>query len=155
MNPVNPIPNVQLGRVADGGPKGPVGVARNGTFARTLQASLETGTLRFSAHARERLADRGLDLANADIARIAESVDLAAAKGSRQSVVMLDGLALIVGVPSRTVVTVLEPNRNEHAVFTNIDSLVVAAEDRSTEAEKQRPDPVAGGLGAADRWTRR
>ena len=116
---------------------------------------METSGLRFSVHARERLAERGIHLDDADVARITESIEAAASKGARQSVVMLDRLALVVGIPTRTVVTVLEPDRSEHVVFTHIDSVVVAGEPRDRDVGNQRPDPGVGGLLAADRWTRR
>lgn len=96
------------------------------SFAQNLRQALSGSALRFSAHAQERLAERGITLGAGDVQRIASSTDAAAAKGARQSVVLLDRLALVVGVPSRTVVTVLEPDPASHAVFTNIDSVVVA-----------------------------
>jgi len=97
-------------------------------FAQNLREALSGSPLRFSAHAQERLAERGIELGAADVKRIAASTDAAAAKGARQSVVLLDRLALVVGVPSRTVVTVIEPDASSHSVFTNIDSVVVAGE---------------------------
>ena len=40
----------------------------------------------------------------------------------------MDRLALIVGLPNRTVITVIEPNAAENTVFTNIDSVVVVGD---------------------------
>ena len=37
----------------------------------------------------------------------------------------MDRLALVVGVPSRTVITVIEPQDGSPAVFTHIDSVVM------------------------------
>ena len=46
-------------------------------------------------------------------------------KGSRDSLILLDELALVVSVRSRTVVTAMdEASRSDH-VFTNIDSVVI------------------------------
>jgi len=95
--------------------------APSGAFAGEL-ASAE---LRFSAHAQKRLHDRNIQLSESDRARIAESTNLAAAKGSREALLLMDRLALVVGVPSRTVITVMEPRAGDPAVFTNIDSVVV------------------------------
>jgi Putative flagellar len=39
---------------------------------------------------------------------------------------MLGGLALVVNVPSSTVLTAVEPNGQKESVFTNIDSVVIA-----------------------------
>ena len=50
----------------------------------------------------------------------------AEAKGSRDSLVLLDELALVVSVRNHTVVTAMdEASRKEH-VFTNIDSVGIA-----------------------------
>jgi len=61
--------------------------------------------------------------------RIARSTDDAMAKGAKESLVLMDRLALIVGVPNRTVITVMEPAEQGNTVFTNIDSVVVVAKD--------------------------
>jgi flagellar operon protein len=120
-------------------------------FAQTLRESLAGTGLRFSAHAQERLAERGIRLDPDSMQRLAASTEAAAAKGARQSVVLLDGLAVVVGVPSRTVVTVLEPDAAQHAVFTNIDSVVLAGTARDGRSTATGPDPLGGGSRAADR----
>ncbi len=81
--------------------------------------------MKFSAHAQKRLHDRNIQLSDADRARISESTTLAAAKGAREALLVMDRLALVVGVPSRTVITVMEPQAGDPAVFTNIDSVVM------------------------------
>ena len=85
--------------------------------------------VRFSAHAMQRLSDRNIELTAADHARIAESTDAASAKGSREALLLLDRLALIVGVPNRTVITVIEPDEGENTVFTHIDSVVIVGRE--------------------------
>ena len=100
--------------------------ARSGDFASVLDRALGQGrAVRFSAHAMQRVSDRNIQLTAADHARIADSTDAASAKGSREALLLMDRLALIVGVRNRTVITVIEPDAGENAVFTNIDSVVV------------------------------
>ena len=107
-------------------------VSRSGDFASALESALGQGRgVRFSAHAVQRLSDRNIQLTAADHARIAKSTDAASAKGSREALLLMDRLALIVGVPNRTVITVIEPDAGENTVFTNIDSVVVVG--RETE----------------------
>ncbi len=104
----------------------PPKASARGAFAgelATAQASI--GEMRFSAHAQKRLLDRNIHLSESDRARITESTNLAAAKGSRETLVLMDRLALVVSVPSRTVITVMEPHAGDPSVFTNIDSVVV------------------------------
>lgn len=92
-----------------------------GNFA----GELANAELKFSAHAQKRLHDRNIQLSDADRMRISESANLAAAKGAREALLVMDRLALVVGVPTRTVITVVEPQAGDPAVFTNIDSVVM------------------------------
>ena len=87
-----------------GGPR-PSGVA----FEEVLRGHV--GTLRFSGHALQRL--------ESGVAR-------AAGKGSRESVVLVDGTAYVVSVSNRTVITAVGPEHMREHVFTNIDSAVIA-----------------------------
>ena len=98
---------------------------RSGTAsAESFGDALAVERLTWSRHARQRLATRRMTLSSADLARIAEGVDRAAAKGARDSLVLLNELALIVNVPNRTVLTALDSQRLQEGVVTNIDSTV-------------------------------
>lgn len=95
-------------------------------FEQVLQTAVEKGeTLRFSAHARERLASRGIRLEEGDLSRISQALAKAAAKGARNALLLKDDLALIVSVTNRTVITALDGASMKENVFTNIDSAVV------------------------------
>jgi flagellar operon protein len=84
------------------------------------------GQLSFSAHATKRIEQRGLTLDASRMQRLEDAVARAASKGSRDSLILLDELALVVSVRSNTVITAMdEASRKEH-VFTNIDSVVIA-----------------------------
>jgi flagellar operon protein len=84
------------------------------------------GQLSFSAHAAKRIEQRGLTLDASRMQRLEDAVARAASKGSRDSLILLDELALVVSVRSNTVITAMdEASRKEH-VFTNIDSVVIA-----------------------------
>ena len=77
-----------------------------------------------SHHASRRLASRRIDLSGPDLARLAKATDQAASKGARDSLVLMDGLGLIVNVPNRTVVTALDVDRMDEGVVTHIDSTI-------------------------------
>jgi flagellar operon protein len=79
-----------------------------------------------SRHAQKRIERRDLDLDAGRLDRLNSAIDRAAAKGSRNSVVMLDDLAVVVDVRDRTVVTALNASAGKEKVFTNIDSVVIA-----------------------------
>ncbi len=59
------------------------------------------------------------------LARRPSGVDAAAAKGSREALVLVDSVAMVVAVRNRTVVTALPHEDAGPAVFTNIDSAVI------------------------------
>ena len=82
--------------------------------------------LRFSSHAAKRIEQRGLQLDGDRLRRLEEAVDRAAAKGSRDSLVLLDELALVVSVRNHTVITAMDEESQRDHVFTNIDSVVIA-----------------------------
>ncbi|MEW6047022.1 MAG: TIGR02530 family flagellar biosynthesis protein [Bacillota bacterium] len=100
---------------------------RQASFGQVLDEVLaEEQALRFSGHARRRLAERRIDLSDAARRRLVEAVDRAQAKGAREAVVMLDRLAFVVSVKNRTVITVADEAQLKENVFTNIDSVVFA-----------------------------
>jgi len=95
-------------------------------FDAVLQSSVEKASgLKFSAHAKERLSLRNINLSTKDMARITEAVNKAASKGARQSLLVMDQLALIVSVTNRTVITAMDGGNMKENVFTNIDSAVI------------------------------
>jgi flagellar operon protein len=82
--------------------------------------------LRFSKHAIERAQRRGIPLDATTLGRLQEGVGRIAGKGSRDSLVLVDGNAFVVSVPNRTVITAVGSEHMREHVFTNIDSAVIA-----------------------------
>ncbi|MEO6866558.1 MAG: TIGR02530 family flagellar biosynthesis protein [Gaiellales bacterium] len=83
-------------------------------------------SIKWSAHASARLASRGIELTAPQHARLETAVDKAAAKGAKDSLVLLDDTALVVSAQNRTVITALGMHQARENVFTNIDSAVIA-----------------------------
>ncbi|WP_258359721.1 TIGR02530 family flagellar biosynthesis protein [Moorella sulfitireducens (nom. illeg.)] len=81
--------------------------------------------LKFSRHASERLESRQINLSPEQMARLEQGVDKAAVKGARESLVLLDDLALVVSIKNRTVITAATRQELRDNVFTNIDSAVL------------------------------
>jgi flagellar operon protein len=95
-------------------------------FDTVLQTTVDKASaLKFSAHAKERLSLRNINLSAQDVSRITDAVNKAAAKGAKQSLLVMDRLALIVSVTNRTVITALDGGNMKENVFTNIDSAVI------------------------------
>ena len=99
------------------------------SFADALKDASKAGgaePLRFSKHALERVQRRGIALDPPTLGRLQEGVGRAAGKGSRDSIVLVDGTAFVVSVNNRTVVTAVGSEHMREHVFTNIDSAVIA-----------------------------
>ncbi|MFA7297232.1 MAG: TIGR02530 family flagellar biosynthesis protein [Dehalococcoidia bacterium] len=84
------------------------------------------GGVAFSGHAARRMEQRGVHLDEAHLRRIDSAVDQAQAKGSRDSLILMDDLALVVSITNRTVVTAVDQASQKEHVFTNVDSVVIA-----------------------------
>lgn len=96
---------------------------KNPEFSKMLDTELNR--LKFSQHALERLQSRNLQLNSADLERLNQAVDKVAQKGSKESLVMLNDVALVVSVKNRTVITAMDGNGAEDKIITNIDSAVI------------------------------
>lgn len=123
------IPNARIAELVGpaGGPSGtlvrtpPPEAKRLGEeFAGVLQERLKV-----SGHAQTRLDSRGIQLGDAEWKRVMAGVDRAAAKGAKESLVLMDGTALVVSVRNRTLITAVDAASVKENVFTNIDSAVV------------------------------
>ncbi len=86
----------------------------------------ELDKIKFSNHATKRLEDRNIELDEVTLNKLQSAVEKAEAKGSKDSLVMLDETAFIVNIPNRTVITALNKNDSKENVYTNIDSVVFA-----------------------------
>jgi flagellar operon protein len=82
-------------------------------------------SLKFSAHALNRIKDRSISMDTALMGKLEKAVDTAAQKGSKESLILSDNAAFIVSVKNKTVITVLDRAQMNGNVFTNIDSTVV------------------------------
>jgi flagellar operon protein len=96
------------------------------SFADVLKETAGPESLHFSKHALERVQRRGIALDPTTLGRLHEGVGRAAGKGSRDSLVLVDGTAFVVSVPNRTVITAVGSEHMREHIFTNIDSAVIA-----------------------------
>jgi flagellar operon protein len=94
--------------------------------ASTNPTAPSSAPLRFSKHAIERAQRRGIPLDATTLGRLQEGVGRIAGRGSRDSLVLVDGNAFVVSVPNRTVITAVGSEHMREHVFTNIDSAVIA-----------------------------
>jgi flagellar operon protein len=95
---------------------------QSGGFRAALDGALG---FRFSAHAEERLKSRGVSFDAGQLTRLGQGIDAAASKGSREALVLVDGVAMVIAVKNRTVVTAMPGEHDGPNVFTNIDAAVI------------------------------
>jgi len=110
--------------------KKPVAVPPGGKdeFRKLLDHATQaspSSQLNFSQHAENRIRSRAIAWdANLE-KRVVEGIDAAQAKGSRETLILADNIAVIANVKSRTVITAMDRANLKERIFTNIDSTVL------------------------------
>jgi flagellar operon protein len=98
-----------------------------GNFDSILQNKIKQNSeLKFSKHAELRLQARNIKLTETQKGKMNDAVTKAEGKGVKDSLVIMDNLAFVVNVKSRTVVTAVDSRELKDNVFTNIDGAVFA-----------------------------
>ncbi|MCB0195670.1 MAG: flagellar protein [Anaerolineae bacterium] len=96
------------------------------SFEDVLKTQLgRSPTVRFSAHAQHRITSRNIDFGSNEAMRLEQAVEKAANKGSRESLILMDDLALVVSIKNKVVITAVDADSRKENVFTNIDSVVL------------------------------
>lgn len=98
------------------------------SFAGVLDEKLkanEESPVRFSKHAQNRLAERGITLSKDQMTRLAQGMDKASVKGIKEPLVLIDDLAFIVSTDKKTVITAVGQQQTQENIFTNIDGAVI------------------------------
>ncbi len=124
-NPALVPPGAAAASSAPPRPSGAAAPAPARSFADELRDAGAT-PLQFSKHALDRVQRRGIELDGGTLQRLNEGVTRAAGKGSRDSLVLVDGTAFVVSVRNHTVITAVGSEHMKDNVFTNIDSAVIA-----------------------------
>lgn len=99
-------------------------VGQTAPIAQAAKVDL-ANNIKFSNHAIERMQSRGISYSPEDMTKLNQAVSKAAAKGSKDTLILMDQSALIVSVKNNTVVTVMDKSALKENVFTNIDSTIV------------------------------
>ncbi len=98
--------------------------AAGSDFKQLLEQKLR-GELKFSRHAQERLKSRNIKLSGEDMNNIQNAVNKAREKGARDSLILMQDLALVVSIKNNTVITAVDGQHLKENIFTNIDSAVI------------------------------
>jgi flagellar operon protein len=92
---------------------------------KSFQNILEGKMVKFSNHAEIRLEQRGIHFGTEQLNKLGTAIDNAAAKGSKDSLILIQDVALIVNIKNRTVVTAIDGSQMKDNIFTQIDSAVI------------------------------
>ncbi len=93
------------------------------SFQQILQQ--EINGVKFSQHAQQRLKLRNIQMSAQEIQKINGGLEKVSRKGAKESLMVMGDLAMIVNVPSKTVITVMDGQSMKENVFTNIDSAII------------------------------
>ena len=120
------VTNITTGNVAN--TNIPENLTENGeSFAATLQQKIgEKQGVEFSKHAMQRLSERSIDITEGDtLDRLNKGVEIAADKGSSETLVLVGQNAFVVSVKNNKVITTIPQEELKGNIFTNIDSTVI------------------------------
>jgi flagellar operon protein len=95
------------------------------SFHQVLDKLQERQQVTFSAHARERIESRKIEIGAEDMNRIEEAMDKVKAKGARSSLLLFGEVALLASVTNRTIITAVDGADEREQIFTGIDSAVI------------------------------
>jgi len=99
---------------------------QKGSFEETLRKLQEaTDDLQVSAHARQRIAERGISLEGAERQALLEGLEQLQSKGATDALMLRDDAAFLVNVPNRTVITAMDRTEMQDRTFTQIDSALL------------------------------
>lgn len=80
----------------------------------------------FTKHAMRRLDERGIEISEKELDKLGSAIQIAQAKGIKETLVLIGGKAFIVNAPTNTVITVIDgSSEDEPKVFSNLSGAVV------------------------------
>lgn len=95
---------------------------RTTSFKEVLENKFE---LTMSKHASERLSNRNIQVTQEQWQQISRKLTEADKKGITEAVVIDDGMALVVSVKNRTIVTAMSRNEASNHIFSNINGTIL------------------------------
>lgn len=96
------------------------------SFQDVLNKTIDGNSeLQFSKHASMRLKSRDIKISNEQMERIENGVTKAKSKGIKDSLVLVDNIALVVNTRKNIVITAMEQTQSNENIYTNIDGAVI------------------------------
>ena len=95
------------------------------SFKEVLDTKISAQDVKFSKHAMQRISDRNIKLTGEQLKDINNAVDKAQKKGSKESLILFNDIALVVSVRNKTVITAMNSANLKENVVTNIDRAII------------------------------
>ena len=96
------------------------------SFKQALAKELSTNRpVNVSKHASERLYSRGIEFGEQRMQQVSDALDKAEAKGSKETLILFDDMAMVASVKNRTVITAFDRDKLREGVVTSIDSAII------------------------------
>ncbi|HMB01037.1 MAG TPA: TIGR02530 family flagellar biosynthesis protein [Spirochaetota bacterium] len=97
----------------------------SGILKQKIQSRKDgSAKIKISNHAQQRIAKRNINIANKDINKLSNAVNLAKKKGSKETLVYYKNNAYLFNVKTSTLITAMDNNSMQGNVITNIDSTI-------------------------------
>lgn len=123
--PIPSIQQVQNELLSNGKVKKPNNINAE-SFGSILQQKLQQKQeVKFSKHANMRLEARNIELSTEQIKKIENGINKAEEKGIKETLMLVDNIALVINIENKTVLTALDKQETKSHVFTNIDGAVL------------------------------
>ena len=101
-------------------------------FGAMLQREIQSGapaqesfSVAFSKHAKARAEERGIEVTDALMDQLSDSVERASAKGATNILAFDATRAFIINIPHGRVITTMSQEEMQENIFTNIDGAVL------------------------------
>lgn len=96
------------------------------SFRDILRTSIKNNdNIKFSKHATQRMFERDIILSTDQLQRMENALKEAKDKGVKDSLILMEDMAFIVNIPSKTVITAMNNTNKNKNIFTNIDSAII------------------------------
>lgn len=94
------------------------------SFKNILESKAKaSNNIQFSKHASMRLGNRNINLSNSQMKRVEQGIEKAKEKGIKDSLVLVDNVALVVNIKNNIVITAIQNDNDK--VYSNIDGAVI------------------------------
>lgn len=94
------------------------------SFDQVFGNIVSNSPIQFSKHASMRLDDRNIQLTDNQLQRVEQGMSQAKLKGIKESLVLVDDIALVVSIKNNKVITAVD-SKDSNKIFTNIDGAII------------------------------